>query len=230
LTWYTWLEQGRQARPSASVLTAIADALRLDAHEREHLFALARDPDDQARGAEDHTRAPAAAGPALDTLVRGFEPAPAYAISARFDVLAHNRPAGLLFGDLGPGPGGPANMLHLGFTDPHWHTLIADWDAEAARHVAMYRAAMTIHLDDPAWTALPARLAQLSPDFARFWASSDVAGPERRLKRFRHPSAGPLTLHSTSLLMADDPMIRIVILYPATASDAAKLERLGLSG
>ena len=226
LTWYTWLEQGRQARPSASVLTAIADALRLDAHEREHLFALARDPDDQARGPEDHLRAPASAGPALDTLVRGFEPAPAYAISARFDVLAHNRPAGLLFGDLGPGPGGPANMLHLGFTDPHWRTLIADWDQEAARHVAMYRAAMTIHLDDPAWTALPARLAQLSPDFARFWASSDVAGPERRLKRFRHPSAGPLTLHSTSLLMADDPMIRIVILYPATASDAAKLERL----
>jgi transcriptional regulator with XRE-family HTH domain len=223
LTWYTWLEQGRQARPSASVLTAIADALRLDAHEREHLFALARDPDDQACDRENHTGAP---GPGLDMLVRGFEPAPAYAISARFDVLACNRPAGLLFGNLGPGPGGPANMLHLGFTDPRWRTLIADWDQEAARHVAMYRAAMTIHLDDPAWTALPARLAQLSPDFARFWASSDVAGPERRLKRFRHPSAGPLTLHSTSLLMADDPMIRIVILYPATASDAAKLERL----
>ena len=53
-----------------------------------------------------------------------------------------------------------------------------------------------------------------------------MAGPERRLKRFRHPSAGPLTLHSTSLLMADDPMIRIVILYPAAASDAARLERL----
>ena len=56
-----------------------------------------------------------------------------------------------------------------------------------------------------------------------------MAGPERRLKRFRHPRAGPLTLHSTSLLMADDPMIRIVILYPATVSDAARLERLGLS-
>jgi transcriptional regulator with XRE-family HTH domain len=231
LTWYTWLEQGRQARPSAGVLTAIADALRLDAHEREHLFALARDPEDQARGGEDHTGAPGSAGPGsagpgLDALVRGFEPAPAYAISARFDVLACNRPARLLFGNLDPGPHGPANMLLLGFTDPGWRTLIADWEQEAARHVAMYRAAMTVHLDDPAWTALPARLAKLSPDFARFWASSDVAGPERRLKRFRHPSAGPLTLHSTSLLMADDPTIRIVILYPAAASDAAKLERL----
>jgi hypothetical protein len=50
-----------------------------------------------------------------------------------------------------------------------------------------------------------------------------VAGAGRRLKRFRHSSARPLTLHSTSLLMADDPTIRIVILHPATASDAAKL-------
>jgi hypothetical protein len=211
------------------VLTAIADALRLDAHEREHLFALARDPEDQAHGREDNTGTLKPAGPGLDALVQGFEPAPAYAISARFDVLAHNHPARLLFGNLGPGPDGPANMLHLGFTNPHWRTLIADWDQEAARHVAMYRAAMIIHLDDPAWTALPARLAQLSPDFARFWASSDVAGPKRRLKRFRHPGVGPLTLHSTSLLMADEPMIRIVILYPAAASDAAKLERLARS-
>src|SRR6516225_7790549 len=58
LTWYTWLEQGRQARPSAGVLTAIADALRLDTHEREYLFALARDPEDQASGGEDATSAP----------------------------------------------------------------------------------------------------------------------------------------------------------------------------
>src|SRR5438552_19000215 len=49
LTWYTWLEQGRQARPSAGVLTAIADALRLAAHGREHLLALARPPAHPAR-------------------------------------------------------------------------------------------------------------------------------------------------------------------------------------
>ena len=55
--------------------------------------------------------APAPAGPGLATLVHGFEPAAAYAISARFDVLACNRPARLLFGNLDPGleaswPGG----------------------------------------------------------------------------------------------------------------------------
>ena len=153
--------------------------------------------------------------------MRGFDPVPAYAISARFDVLAHNRSAGLLFGF-----DGPVNMLQAGFTDPSWRTLIVDWELEAARHVAMYRAAMTLHLDDPAWTELPARLARICADFARFWDSSDVAGPERRLKRFLHPLAGALTLHSTSLLMADDPMIRILVLYPASPADAAGLERL----
>src|SRR5947199_6946762 len=39
-TWYTWLEQGRDVRPSAEVLAALADALRLDAAERRHLYLL----------------------------------------------------------------------------------------------------------------------------------------------------------------------------------------------
>src|SRR6201986_5191909 len=76
LTWDTWLEQGRQARPSASRLTRIPDALRLYPRQRDRLFALVRDPEDQARGGEVHTGAPALAGPGMDTLVQGFEPAP----------------------------------------------------------------------------------------------------------------------------------------------------------
>ncbi|MCW3020602.1 MAG: helix-turn-helix domain protein [Solirubrobacterales bacterium] len=219
LTWYTWLEQGRGVRPSDSVLHALADALRLDSYERDHLLVLARDAS-EARGAPDY--------PTTDllALVHGFHPAPAYAISARFDILAHNRSAARLFGDLGPDPDGPANMLRLGFTDPAWRELIVDWEQEAARHVAMYRAAMTLHLDDPAWTELPEDLARRSPEFARYWARSDVAGPERRLKRFRHPSIGALTLQSTSLLMADNPMIRVVILHPISSADTDRLSSL----
>ncbi|WP_051333878.1 helix-turn-helix transcriptional regulator [Mesorhizobium sp. WSM3224] len=41
-TWYTWLEQGREANPSAQVLNALADVLKLLPVEREHLFKLAK--------------------------------------------------------------------------------------------------------------------------------------------------------------------------------------------
>jgi hypothetical protein len=117
-------------------------------------------------------------------------------------------------------------MMRLGFTEPAWRELIVDWEQEAARHVAMYRAAMTLHFGDPAWTELPDELARRSPDFARYWSRSDVTGPERRVKRFRHPAVGPITLQSTSLLMADEPMIRIVTLHPVERSDADKLRAL----
>src|SRR5580658_7380316 len=41
-TWYTWLEQGRPVRASASVLRRIAEALQLSRAEKLYLFEIAR--------------------------------------------------------------------------------------------------------------------------------------------------------------------------------------------
>jgi transcriptional regulator with XRE-family HTH domain len=41
VTWYTWLEQGRQINASTQVLDPVARTLRLDRVEREHLYRLA---------------------------------------------------------------------------------------------------------------------------------------------------------------------------------------------
>src|ERR1700722_13112043 len=46
--WYTWLEQGRDVRPSNEVLSALAAALRLDPTERRHLFVLHDRPAQEA--------------------------------------------------------------------------------------------------------------------------------------------------------------------------------------
>src|SRR5918912_451526 len=54
LTWYTWLEQGRDIRVSPEVLAAIARALQLEPAERAHLFRLAG----HAPPAADPTAAP----------------------------------------------------------------------------------------------------------------------------------------------------------------------------
>src|SRR3954471_5337852 len=40
--YYQRMEQGREVRPSDTVLDALADALVLDDEERRHLFTLAR--------------------------------------------------------------------------------------------------------------------------------------------------------------------------------------------
>src|SRR5438477_7198258 len=41
VTWYTWLEQGRDIRVSVQVLDSLARTLRLSSEEKAHLFLLA---------------------------------------------------------------------------------------------------------------------------------------------------------------------------------------------
>jgi transcriptional regulator with XRE-family HTH domain len=221
VSWYTWLEQGRDVHPSPPVLAAVADALQLDEHERRYLFALAETEDPDAPGR--------ATGVDLQAMVDGYGAAPAYVVTTRWDVVAHNPWAAALLGDLGPVGGRPRNLMELGFTDPRWRHLVVDWDAEAARHVALYRAAMAAHPDDPAWTSLPERLRATSRPFREIWDRHDVAGPAQRTKRYR-TDAGELAFESTTLVVADAPELRLLLLRPLDAATAERLGRLGRLG
>jgi len=88
LTWYTWLEQGRQINASTQVLGAVARTLLLDPAEREHLFRLADVPDAAgATGADGGCeQVTADVQQILDALV----PLPASVLNERFDLLAWN--------------------------------------------------------------------------------------------------------------------------------------------
>ncbi|WP_157111973.1 helix-turn-helix domain-containing protein, partial [Nocardia beijingensis] len=44
ITWYTWLEQGREINVSVQVLNSVARTLSLDAAEKAHLYRLADVP------------------------------------------------------------------------------------------------------------------------------------------------------------------------------------------
>jgi len=116
VTWYTWLEQGRDVRVSPRALNAIADALRLDATERDHLLRLA----DAAHA----TRASSITQVASEQLVRFVDALshPAYAINGMWDVLHANRAATALLGEFRPEhPTG--NVLTRLFLDPAWQRL-----------------------------------------------------------------------------------------------------------
>src|ERR1700730_13559973 len=44
VSWYTWLEQGRDINVSDQILSRLADILQLNSEERIHLFLRARGP------------------------------------------------------------------------------------------------------------------------------------------------------------------------------------------
>src|SRR5213596_2836516 len=84
LTWYTWLEQGRDIHASPQVLAAIARALQLEPAERSHLFRLA--------GHAPPALEPASASisPRLRRVLDAWDPFPAHVAGRRRDLLAWN--------------------------------------------------------------------------------------------------------------------------------------------
>jgi transcriptional regulator with XRE-family HTH domain len=220
VTWYTWLEQGREINPSAQVLDAVARTLQFDAHERSHLFTLA--------GVATTTIADQCLHmcPTAQPLIDQLEPFPAIIVNARLDLLGFNRVYASFFDDLETIPIEDRNILWLVFTHPQWRATIVDWDEVVGRLVAEYRAAMAEHLDDPAWKTLVARLQGVSPEFTAFWERHDVLGTESRTKRAMHPTAGLLSLDYTNLWLGQGLGTRIVAFSPADERTRQRLESL----
>ena len=199
LGYYVRLEQGRGGAPSASVLDALARALRLDQDEQAHLHALA-DPGGSRR--------PTAVSAELlqqaqDVLGLLAPPSAAYVIDRVGDVLAWNAAAVGLFVDHFPAgldtagnpPDGvrPNNVRYV-FMNPAAKRLFPQWEEIADDAVAHLRATVGYRPDDPALRALVADLGTESPDFAQRWERRDVRPCHTGRKVFEHPTVGRLEL------------------------------------
>ncbi|GAA0670597.1 hypothetical protein GCM10010193_23400 [Kitasatospora atroaurantiaca] len=89
---YTRLERGRETRPSASVVDALARALLLEEDEHEHLRSLAARAARSA--AEPHPVPSRTVRPDVKLLLETVRPNPSYVLSRTTDILAAN-PGGL---------------------------------------------------------------------------------------------------------------------------------------
>jgi transcriptional regulator with XRE-family HTH domain len=219
VTWYTWLEQGRDIRVSERVLEAVARTLRLDRDERAHLFALAgATPPHAARdyAVDEPTRR------VLDAVL----PYPACVQNAKYDLLAHNRTYARLIGDLSTVPEAEHNSMWLTFTDPAWRAALPDWDVVARRMVAQLRAHTANHLDDPTWQAFIRRLKAASPDFERFWDQHEVTEAATGHKPIRHPWLGILRFDVATSWLAPGSEVRLLVFTPADRRTATRLARL----
>jgi len=211
--YYARLEQGKETRPSPSVLEALARALTLDEDEHAHLLALA----DQTAGRVPRRTAPPSrtvrAG--IRQLLETVRPCPAYVLGRTNDVLAANPEALRLFPGMADWPLRQRNTMRYLFLHPVARELFANWEAAARSNVARLRAVAAADPDAPDVTALVGELSVKSPDFARLWQRYDVGVRGGEEKTFRHPEVGQLTLSYEVFVPVRTDGQRVVI-YQAT--------------
>jgi transcriptional regulator with XRE-family HTH domain len=212
--YYIRLEQGRERKPSAHVVDALAVALRLDEDGRQHLFRLA--------GLSPSTRTAAGTGrvdPSLLELMDAWPHNPAIIYNRACDVLASNTIADALFHDWTHS----RNLMHVVFTDPAARTFYQDWHDVAVNSVAGFRLGHGQAPADPRIRQVLTELLERSPEFTELWAWHDARGKALERKRFRHPDVGPLTLTMQTFDVRSSPGQELVVYHaePASASRAA---------
>jgi len=224
LSWYTWLEQGRDIHPSAQVLDAVARVLTLDAAERTHLFHLARVELPLPEG-----DFPREASPELHAIVAGLVPHPAFVTGPRTDVLAWNAPAVRIFRDFGSVPVQRRNLLWWLFADPTWDRSSPGWEETAKHTLGRFRAQHARRPDDPSFAALIAELSDASREFRAWWPRHEVVTEQAGTKTIEHTELGTLRLHHLQSTPTSDPELRLTIYVPADAETRRRLERLATS-
>jgi len=221
-TWYTWLEQGRDVRPSLSVLEALAKALRMNVAERGHLILLGRG-EVAPPPAPERERASAT----VRRLIANLGANPAYLLGRRWDFLAWNEAYSAVFGDPAEIPCEKRNAVWLTFMDPARRELMPDWDISARRLLARFRADHAKHVGDPSFEALIEALTRASPDFRRWWPRHEVLGSGEGRKSIVHPVAGRLEFEHALFNYSGAPDQRLVLFSPLPEHDTpAKLASL----
>jgi len=222
VAWYTWLEQGRDITVSAAVLDSVARALRLDPDERAYLFTLARDETPATPPPPTE-----AVSPSLRRILDALDPYPAYVLDARWTVVAWNRAACRVFADFAALSRRERTILWFVFTYPGQRDLLVDWEGEAQRTLALFRASTGRYVGEPWYKELIADLTRASPAFAAWWARDDVRAVHAERKELDHPEVGRLVVHPTTLHVAEAPDLQLVVYPPLPEADTArKLRRL----
>ena len=219
-TWYTWLEQGRDVRPSDRVLENLSRTLRLSAEERDYLFALA-----QSRPAPLASQISEAVSPAVQRMLDALN-VPAMVMTIRWDVVAWNRLVTHHFRDYAAMPSSERNLFKILMTGPDYIQYPDEYLVMARRIVSKLHVDYSQAGGDPAFDRLIEELSGLSALFRDLWRSPEIMGRSEGVHLMRHPSLGGITLEHTSYVVEGQPSLRVVIFAPYDADSAAKMDRL----
>ena len=224
MEYLTRLEQGRDTRPSPEILAALADALRLDSADREHLRQLASAQHARHLCPGDRPTVSRTVRPTVRTMLDALRDTPAYVLNRLGDVLAWNKPFDLLARPLGLLDGARPNLLWFVLTEERARAHYPQWSALADQLVA------ELHLlrrGDPASDAFAEQLAStVGAPFTDRWRRRPVASARTGLLTVHHPDAGLLRLDVETLELTGADSQRLVVQLPADAATATALDQL----
>ena len=223
--YYAKLERGAIAGVSASVLDAVARALRLDDAERAHLFNLAHAADGTSAGMRSRRRPSKewVPRPSLQWVLDRFT-SPAIVRNGRMDLLATNHLGRAMHATVYDTVAEGIVPNFVRFTFLHLdaaHDFYPDWDIAADTSVAILHTEAGRDPHDKQLHDLVGELSTRSEEFRHRWSSHNVRYHGAGTKTFRHREVGDLELAYESMDMISDPGLTLTLYAAEPASATA---------
>lgn len=225
VSWYTWLEQGRDISVSDDVLKSIARVLKLEPSEKAHLYQLAKKKEAVAteHSLENMTE--------LQQLLTSFGSNPVYILDKCWNLVLGNQNAYNLFV-----PASVSNYEELSwreknliwglFTNPYQKELLVDWEVEDKRSVELFRYSSSDYISEKWYIDFINELKEISPQFETWWNDYAIQSPDSKIKHLYHPEVGELVFRVSTLLIPEFPELQLVVYTPTEVKFCEKLLKL----
>lgn len=207
LSWYTWMEQGREINFSVDVLNSVLQALQLSPDEKLYAFELCGL---QYECHLDKDTLPQS----LMKLVDHQEEHPTYIQGRYWNIVYMNQCAYNLFQGLRDAPEQYQNILWYTFVSPDAQLLMDEWETQAKRIVTEFKVDCNKYMDDPFFISFVNKLRQKSIVFDQLWDQEDIQFTQEKRRTFNHPQKGKLTYHYHTLELVGVSDTRLIFYIP----------------
>jgi transcriptional regulator with XRE-family HTH domain len=215
ITWYTWLEQGRDIKVSMQVLESIANALQLNEDERKYLLMLTLE---QPLPSNISEHVPII-NSALRRILEELHYCPTIISDRKCNIVGWNQAASSVFMDFEQVPTDERNMIWLLFMRKELKSLAVNWEEFVRGFLAIFRSYYGQYVGDRWYSDFIEKLNRENPEFRKFWSQSDVSsGPEVFIE-FRHAKVGKMLFDLTSLQIQGRTDLRCSVYTPSEGSD-----------
>jgi transcriptional regulator with XRE-family HTH domain len=220
VSWYTWIEQGRDINISPDMLGRVTRALKLNRDEVVHAFRLAGVGLPEAA-----SPVPNSIRPSLQRVLDAMEYIPAYVHNARWDRIAWNDASLALMGDFSKDSVEERNTVWRTFLNPEVRRYTEDWERLARIVIAEFHASLGLQFEDPWLKQFVDRLSSRSDAFQQLWAEREVIPRQEEKTRIHHKETGWLHLERSIFEIPYEQSLSLIVFTPLETNDTPRRMR-----
>lgn len=220
VTWYTWFEQGREVQLSVPMIERLGRTLRLDANEREFLFALAQHRPPPLESQRDETIRPATQH-LMDSLA-----IPALVIVEDWTVVGWNQLVVRAFRDYAPLPRTERNLFKILMLSERYRSDPAHYREMGQRLVARFKWDYSRTSQPEIFDAIIAEMMERSDLFRECWQESTILPYSEHDNIALMPDIGAINFWHSSYGVEEVPGQRLILFAPRDPESARRLAQL----